>query len=575
MFMSQANHIEHTVALIGSLMSFSIYDVFRSNQPQTSIYFEIQQPLPQADRTVALFNDKRLTNTITTRMRLSLVFQEAYLEFNVTNHGFLHQLLEVSIDGVPLAWSKTPPPAGSSSTVFDISTYLSLLNKKTNVAVSVTVLDGLATADVSLALKVIKRKEKPLVDYFNSDKSASRVQSLPLSRQWTNQLPRLSANTTVAHLNLFIAATGSEGVHYKQANPVRYVNVFIDNLYAGTVTVKPSLLNMEQISRAPSAAKSFRPVVTHGQFTGFIYTLDLVPFLPLLWKNGHVLSIRVASPFDTVPMKETHPITRNQNAGVVDANWVVSASLLLWEVPEVVSSVGRVVNTRSLEQLRAERIEDNDGHAWESHVKTKFDANIDADFTSILELTTRTKGKMQYKLLLQQRCKIKLEKQVHTVYQNGPYSDCADVTLSSAYELNECRRETLIVDNAAKTVAHQDYLHTKFPMNLVEQIFKQGSRLSPQLFVFTSIDEVNSNNLELRSEEEIDSLSLTSVFLYLRNRYNKKLTVIDSRIIGGDLPIEKDKGLLGRIKVPLEKGREIEVSEMESDVQGGIPIAIE
>lgn len=287
-------------------------------------------------------------------------------------------VVELTVDGVPIWRSSTPyaktDAAVYTSTTKNVTEFLSLFEKKSHVVLSVLEEgDAPVTASLELVLfndttastKKSAKAPVPVSSYFAADGPASLVVALQKKAvelpadSFSVSLPQLNSNVTSAKISLFASASDEEAEFYKNDiaalgapvtsnGPVRQLNVFVADIYVGTISPKPTLFHADKLTA--DGQQLWTPLADSGSFTGFTYDIDLVAVLPLLWEGPQTLDIALVSPVDAankvpgVPAL-AHPVSAVTN--ILAGSWFVSGSLLAWENPLVSFAEGAVVVTNS------------------------------------------------------------------------------------------------------------------------------------------------------------------------------------------------------------------------------------
>lgn len=331
-----------------------------------------------------LFNETALESGLSAKFKAPAVFNftQGFMTLNFSVDALAEtlapQVVELTVDGTPI-WRSSTPFANADTAVFtsttkNITDYLSLFHSKAHVEFAV--LEGSAPVSVSLELVLFNDTTTaestapapapvPVSAYFAAQGPASLV--VPLQKlvvelpasPFSVELPQLASNVTAARISLFASASKDEVEFYKndiaalgepvtKNGPVRQLNVFVGDIYVGTVSPKPTLFHADKLTA--DAQQLWSPLADSGSFSGFTYDLDLVAVLPLLWEGPQTLSIALVSPVDTankvpgVPAL-AHPVSSSTN--LLAGSWFVSGSLLAWENPLVQAAAGAVILTNS------------------------------------------------------------------------------------------------------------------------------------------------------------------------------------------------------------------------------------
>lgn len=287
-------------------------------------------------------------------------------------------VVELTVDGVPV-WRSSTPYAKADAAVFtsttkNVTEFLSLFETKSHVVFSVleegdapvtASLELVLFNDTTVATKKAPAAPAPVSSYFSAEGPASLVVALQKkavelpAESFSVSLPELNSNVTSAKISLFVSASEEEAEFYKNDiaalgapvtsnGPVRQLNVFVSDIYIGTISPKPTLFHADKLTA--DGQQLWSPLADSGSFTGFTYDIDLVAVLPLLWQGPQTLDIALVSPIDAankVPGVPSlaHPVSAVTN--ILAGSWFVSGSLLAWENPLVSFAEGAVVLTNS------------------------------------------------------------------------------------------------------------------------------------------------------------------------------------------------------------------------------------
>lgn len=309
-------------------------------------------------------------------------FTGGYLTLNFSTPALVDAgaaVIEISVAGSPIWRSATPLAKVDSdvfsSTVKNVTEYLSLF--QSDAEILVTVIEGSSAATVTLELALYSEPAAPVAPVFGLPIASVFAPSGPASHvfalqkkpvtfpaeSFTATLPQLASNVTAAKVSLFVSATEEEIDYYKSGisavgapaskGPFRQLNLFVAGVFVGSVSPKPTLFHADKLLDTPT--NPWTPVVDSGSYSGFTYDVDLVGLLPLLWEAEQTLEIVVVSPItaaDATPIPApAHPVTAVTN--IASGSWVVSGNLLAWESPFVSSATGAVVTSESLQEESA------------------------------------------------------------------------------------------------------------------------------------------------------------------------------------------------------------------------------
>lgn len=141
------------------------------------------------------------------------------------------------------------------------------------------------------------------------DGAPSRVEALSSdSKDSPIAVPKLSRSTVRAVINIFISGIKGEENWYQSDSPTRFVSVLLNGEPAGDFTPYPS------VNPGTFEPHLWSPIVPIRSFNQPHYAIDVTPFLPALWKS---------------------PLPLNIVVNGADGDWVISASLLTWEDPNL------------------------------------------------------------------------------------------------------------------------------------------------------------------------------------------------------------------------------------------------
>lgn len=358
-----------------------------------------------ANHSQLLFNES-LANGLSTKIQIpkSFNYSEAFLTLNFTNVGVDTPLVEVAVDGAAVWRSSTPAArlgaVTKSSTFKNVTEVLPLFaHKKT---VTVTVLEGDVTGiDFSLELTLLDTPEVPH-SLFSFQGPASKVIPFDLVEASTLslQLPQVEANTTAARLSLFASASEKDVSFFLNdisatggsPGPLRFLNVFANTVFVGTVFPKPTLFHPEALS---DVADAWVPLADVGSLTGLSYEIDLVAILPLLWESPVSLDVVVVDPVQSVLVDDIEgPVSTAAAAG----HWFLSSKLLTWEDASIVESSGDSVFA-STEKDSGVLIEPPAVSPWQPSIKNEIvKSKVKANATSLFNFTLTDNTTLSYSL---------------------------------------------------------------------------------------------------------------------------------------------------------------------------------
>lgn len=317
--------------------SFS-FEILGFAAPTTPVLdvFEIQQPFvfPLGSNVSTLL----LNTTVETSKKfhpLNFTATTGFLTLNVTNTDAVDSegiVGEILVDTVPI-WRFASPNGKlntitKSSTVKNITQFLNLFNTKSKV--EFVKLEGSSDVQIELELSLFNDNTTYTNGIFESNGPADVVYAL-------DSIPAIPANITSGKLLVFASPLKDEITYYKNDidgtnGPLRYLNVFVDDVYIQTVTPKPTLYHSNKISGNPNTTNLWTPLSDTGSFSGLSYEVDLISVLPLLYQGAKV-EIEVVSPVVAATPPGVpglpHPVIKGSSL----PNWSISGSFLGWASP--------------------------------------------------------------------------------------------------------------------------------------------------------------------------------------------------------------------------------------------------
>lgn len=391
LLLSAAIYFLHFEVVPGFIVLPAIFSIFAAPAPVIPPVqiFEITPPLTvPASAYVSsqlLFNNSALVDGLKTNYAAPNFFNftQGFLTLNFSVEAqavpVSAPVVELTVDGVPIWRSSTPlskaDVAVFTTTTKNVTEFLSLFEENAKVVFSVLE-EGNAPVTASLELVLFNDTTAgpakkaapvgtPVSAYFSPQGPASLV--VPLQKKavelpaglFSASLPKLNSNVTTAKISLFVSASKDEVEFYKNDiaalgspitsnGPARQLNIFVADVYVGTVSPKPTLYHADKLTK--DAGQLWTPLTDSGSLSGFTYDIDLVAVLPLLWEGPQNLEIALVSPVDAankvpgVPAL-AHPVSATTN--LLTGSWFVSGSFLAWENLLVSSAVGAVALTNS------------------------------------------------------------------------------------------------------------------------------------------------------------------------------------------------------------------------------------
>ncbi|CUM64191.1 uncharacterized protein PRCAT00001785001 [Priceomyces carsonii] len=508
--------------------------------------FEIETPLNAV--TVAssqvVFNDT-LVDGLSGKFKTSedLNYTGAFLTLNLTNNLLENTttplVFEITADEYPI-WRSSAPfgkdnTVTVSSTTKNVSEYLSLFESKRSFAVSI--LEGDATGidiilEVSLTNDTIPANDKPFnpSDIFIAEGPASSVfalskagkpYNLPNTDKFSISLPQLSTNSTAAKIEFFASASNEEKDYFKtETAPLRYLNVFVNDVYVGSVNPKPVLYHPEGLSE--DAHKNFDPLVDYGTFTGLTYEINLLSVLPLLWEGDATVDVYVVSPtIDFTPGIPAlpKPITKGANEITADS-WFISGNLLAWESQNVTTSSGVVVDSAAIEITTGVLTSPPPVSPWTPKIKNEFVKDlIVSNVSSIVNFEFSDNTTVTYNITANSSINSILTKQEKSKQTKvGPPFGAGPVTTTDSLSLvliNNNKLSFDIVDNSTALSILSYKSESSFPVTLD---------------ITTKSSPVEGNSTDLRCD--IKSKSSDSINGTIVNDFEVKEHLSSSVIIG-------------------------------------------
>lgn len=291
-----------------------------------------------------------------------------FLTLNITNQDTSNAgsgiVTEISIGDFPV-W-RTSTPFSTENTITrtsaskNVSQYLNLF--ESNQTVSVAILEGVPSNSISFSLSLTLYKDlsvKMESDIFTSNGAASSI--YPLGRvklpqeRFSIEVGQLPANSTVAKLQLFASATDDEVTYYRNklssyfepsSGPLRYLNVFANNIFIASIIPQPTLFHPHRISDKEDTCKLWSLLANTGSFSGLAYEIDLIPILPLLWGSSVTLDVVISSPVSVSAPQIAGTVT--PNTGAISSNsWIVSGNLLVWQSDLILGGKGKLLSSSS------------------------------------------------------------------------------------------------------------------------------------------------------------------------------------------------------------------------------------
>ncbi|KAK7680996.1 hypothetical protein QCA50_015832 [Cerrena zonata] len=300
------------------------YNVMFSFDSPTIEVFEVAPPhvVPSGSEVAShlLFNQSVLQDGITADYYgTTFDCNGGFLTLNITNQDTSNAgsgiVAEISIGDFPV-W-RTSTPFSKENTITqtsaskNVSQYLNLF--ESNQTVSVAILEVNMESDI-----------------FSNNGAASLIYPLGRAKlpqeRFSIEVGQLPANSTVAKLQLFASATDDEVTYYRNklssysepgSGPLRYLNVFANNIFIASIIPQPTLFHPHRISDKEDTY-------------GLAYEIDLISILPLLWGSSVTLDVVISSPVSVSTPQLAGTVT--PNTGAISSNsWIVSGNLLVWQ----------------------------------------------------------------------------------------------------------------------------------------------------------------------------------------------------------------------------------------------------
>ncbi|KAA8917121.1 hypothetical protein TRICI_000717 [Trichomonascus ciferrii] len=278
-------------------------------------------------------------------------FSHVKLILQGSTHGVqFDRLAHLFLGGSEIWRTSTPEPGGKSITwdyVKDVSAYAPLFRERQRVRFWLNnVVDGRYTGPLKVRITAYfynppRREPSVLNTWQDRGLPASRVRpllaggrcwELKASNEARVEIDSVARNATRVAVQVFASGNAREEFWYSHLldeyadkfssdvndfgghGPVRYVEVAVDGYIAGVVTP------FAAIYTGGLSPALWNPIVGIKTYDLPSYVVDLTPFLPLLWSKKSTIGLRIVNGLDK------HG---------VDSNWLVSANLLVWEVPHV------------------------------------------------------------------------------------------------------------------------------------------------------------------------------------------------------------------------------------------------
>lgn len=368
-----------------------------------------------------LFNETAFVDAVTADFETPEVFNftGGLMTLNVSTSGaHVPVVAEVAVGGYPVWRFSTPNPLGlsaNSTNSKNITEYLSLFEQ--NQEVSVSLIEGPLAGNVNVSLGLTFYNDTLLTtvpaapiatpidmaqvfaangpaDYIQSLTNGGKPFQIP-QESFSATIDQLPGNVTVAKLVVWASASKEEVAYYRNAisnvpgtegtGPLRNLNVYIDSVLVSTISPNPALFNAHKLGKSADSSKLWSPVAASGAFNAIPYEVDLTSVLPLLWESSATVSIEVVSPVKvstigapTIP----GPVVPGKDV-ITASGWDLSANLLAWSSEFVVSSVGALVGSDSLQTGTGILVQPPMGGITNQIVR----AGIDAGVISQLNLT--------------------------------------------------------------------------------------------------------------------------------------------------------------------------------------------
>lgn len=419
-----------------------ISSLFAPIAPTVVEVFEIQKdlaiPVDAFVSNITVFNGS-LTDGLKFKYHAPAEFNYtgAVLSLNFTNNGLTPEkpvVAEISVGKSPI-WRTSTPYAklntiATSLTLKNVTEVLSLFEK--NQSITLNYLEGdAASVDVELVLSLFNDTLTAPVaavptapisvealfsasgpaDVVFPLTNAGKPFKLPTDK-FSVALPQLQSNVTFAKIELFASASEDEIAYFKNDigaigapatnGPLRYLNIFINDAYIGSISPKPTLFHSNEISNNDNATNLWQPLADTGAFEGLSYEIDLVSVLPLLWSAGAKLDIQVVSPVSSankapgVPAALPHPVLPNTNE-ITTGSWLLSGNLLAWESNVVNSAIGEVLFGESSQLDSAILIAPPAATPWQPSIKNQIvKTTIDTGVISQLNFTLFDNSTVNY-----------------------------------------------------------------------------------------------------------------------------------------------------------------------------------
>lgn len=475
--------------------------------------FEIAPPLTVPvsayNASQLLFEDEELVDGLKAKYKAADVFNftQGYLTLNFSVGAqpapVAAPVVELTVAGVPI-WRSSTPYARADAAVFsstskNVTEYLSLFEENAKVVLSVLE-DSTVPVNVSLELvlfndstastKKLVGTPTPVSAYFASEGPASlvvplqkKVVELP-AEEFSVSLPQVGSNVTALKVSLFVSASKEEAEFYKNnivglgspvtANgPVRQLNVFVGDIYVGTVSPKPTLFHPDLLTE--DGQQLWSPLADSGSFTGFTYDVDLVGVLPLLWEAPQTLSIALVSPIDTankvpgVPAV-AHPVSAVSN--VLAGTWFVSGSLLAWENPLISFASGDIVLTNSSQLDTGVLVAPPAVSPWQPTIKNQIvRSNIKSTIESLFNFTLADNTTASYTVVTNSSAVLVLTKQEKEskipVGPPGSGSEKKEDTSSSFY-IGGSKLKLEVKDPITNLTIYSKSIKSSYPLSIKE-----------------------------------------------------------------------------------------------------------
>lgn len=482
--------------------------------------FEIQPdytiPLGVEAFNTTLFNESALVDGLSAKYHPTNVsFDTGLLTLNITNGQLVDSktpiVAEITVEGAPV-WRFSTPMSKfntitTSSTVKNITEILSLFESKAKF--SVNILEGAkdakdinSTLVLSLFNETTTAAAAPVTDLtpetiFSASGPADVV--FPLTNKgkpfnlpadkFSVALPQLNSNTSVAKLSLFASATEEEVSYFKNDiaavgapgsnGPLRYLNVYINDVYVSSVSPKPTLFHSQEISKNDNTTKLWEPLADSGSLQGLSYDLDLISVLPLLWAGDAKLDIEVVSPISSankpaapgVAPALPHPVVPGEQT-IVSKSWFVSGNLLAWESDAIVSAVGDVLIGESSEMDSGILIAPPAVSPWQPKMKNQIvKTSIDGGIISQFNFTLIDDSLANYTVEFNSSTHAFLTKQTKEIKKAAgpPGSGLGSTTTSSSLTLvTGIKNKINILDTATNTTLYTKKVSFDFPFTFSE-----------------------------------------------------------------------------------------------------------